>query len=359
MKKLILMCCSILPLCLQMPYLHSAWRNSRLDHWDWLFYLAGIPAIVWAARKEKTNRCDWWALVLLIPMLFLSLTSKIHHINALAAASAVVFIFAAVWLIGSWHYAYRILPVTMLVLLGTPSSSYGISLLLMCPVWATWLIKFLLGVCCFGWIYCNKRFDLELKKGTLCFAAAILCSCFLLLHSREIYFEGRSFVPDFSGHPGDYWGRSIEPDDNTKRFFVSSIVKQYRYTRENTDISVLAVKCGSNIHEIHPASHCLRTSFWTINSEKILYLQDNFAVTEIDAEKGARRFLLWVWYSTDRFSTPGFLGFRRHFRSGGKHYTYQISTRIHKDVETSRMELQKFVQILKQQGNTAVMENKQ
>ena len=139
MKKLILMCCSILPLCLQMPYLHSAWRNSRLDHWDWLFYLAGIPAIVWAVRKEKTNRCDWWALILLIPMLILSLTSKIHHINALAAASAVIFIFAAVWLIGSWRYAYRILPVTMLVLLGTPSSSYGISLLLMCPVWAAWM----------------------------------------------------------------------------------------------------------------------------------------------------------------------------------------------------------------------------
>ena len=360
MKKWILMSCSILPLCLQMPYLHSAWRNSRLDHWDWLFYLAAIPAIGWALHKEKPARHDWWALLLLFPMLLLSLTSKIHHINALAAASSVVFLFAAAWLIGSWHFAYRLLPGIGILLLGTPSSSYAISLLLMCPVWAAWLIKFLLAMCGFGWIYCNKRFDLELKKGTLCFAAALLCSCLLLLHSREIYFEGRSFVPDFTGHPGEYWGRSIEPDENTKRFFVSSTVKQYRYTRENTDISVLAVKCGSDIHEIHPASHCLRTSFWTINSEKILYLQDNFAVTEIDAEKGARRFLLWVWYSTDRFSTPGFLGFRRHFRTGGTHYTYQISTRIqNNDIEASRLELRKFVQILKQKSNTAVMENKQ
>ena len=98
MKKWILMSCSILPLCLQMPYLHSAWRNSRLDHWDWLFYLAAIPAIGWALHKEKPARHDWWALLLLLPMLLLSLTSKIHHINALAAASSVVFLFAAAWL---------------------------------------------------------------------------------------------------------------------------------------------------------------------------------------------------------------------------------------------------------------------
>ena len=55
--------------------------------------------------------------------------------------------------------------------------------------------------------------------------------------------------------------------------------------KDDTDM-VLAVKCGGDIHEIHPASHCLRTSSWVVNSEKILYLQDNVAVTEIDAAKG-------------------------------------------------------------------------
>ena len=209
-----------------------------------------------------------------------------------------------------------------------------------------WTVKFLQAGLCFVWIFCSKRFDLQFKKGTLCFAAAILCSCFLLLHSKEIYFEGKSFIPEFAGHIGSFWGRNIEPDANTRRFFVSSTVRQFRYTKNNVDISVLAVKCGSDIHEIHPASHCLRTRFWEIHSEKILYLRDDFAVTEIDAEKGSNRFLIWVWYSSDRFSTPGFLGFRRHFRSGGNYYTYQISTRVYRDIEQSRSELRQFIQLL-------------
>ncbi|MBO5723617.1 MAG: exosortase-associated EpsI family protein [Lentisphaeria bacterium] len=358
MIKIFLMLCSLIPLCLQIPYLLSAWRSSRLDQWDWIFYLLAVPAVVLAVRRRKMEQWDYHALVPGIGTLFLVLTTPYHKINALAAASAVVFIFAIVWGTSSWNFACRLLPAVMIVLLGTPSSSYALSLLLMCPVWMAWTIKFLLTGLCFVWIFCNERFNLQIKKGTLCFVTAVLCSSFLLLHSKEIYFEGRSFIPVFPGHIGEFWGRSIEPDQNTKRFFVTSTVKQFRYTKNNVDISVLAVKCGSNIHEIHPASHCLRTSFWTIHSEKTLYLQENFAVTEIDAQKGASRYLIWVWYSSEKFSTPGFLGFRRHFRGGGRSYTYQISTPVFKDIHKSRTELRKFIRFLKQDSRTGNRENR-
>ena len=172
------------------------------------------------------------------------------------------------------------------------------------------------------------------------------------MHTRELYFEGKSFIPDFPTHGGDFWGRRIQPDENTRRFFATSTVRQYRYTRNNSDISVLAVKCGSDIHEIHPASHCLRTSMWTVNSEKTVSLQENFAVTEIDAQKGSVRMLVWVWYSSDEFSTPGFLGFRRHFKPGGNYYTYQVSVLVYNNsIEQSRSELQNFIRLLKRQGS--------
>lgn len=347
MKKSLLLCCSVIPLILQIPYLVSAWSNSRLDRWDWVFYLLATAAFFPVFQKNRIGKSDCSALFLLLPALFLALTPFYHNVNALAAASSVVCIFAAAWLIASWQFACCLLPATVILLLGTPSSSYGISLLTMTPVRIAWLIKFALALLCFAWIFCNEYFNLQIKKGTLCFTAALIGSCLLLLHSREIYFEGRSFIPEFTGHTGDFWGRTIEPDENTKRFFVSSTVRQYRYIKNDVDISVLEVRCGSDIHEIHPASHCLRTSFWTVTSEKILYLQDNFAVTEIDARKGNKRYLTWVWYSSDKFSTPGFLGFRRHFRSGGNYYTYQISAPVYKDVEQSRTELQKFIQVLK------------
>ena len=181
----------------------------------------------------------------------------------------------------------------------------------------------------------------------LIFLAALSGSALLLWHSREIYFEGKSFIPSFTPHAGEFWGRSITPDENTRRFFATGKVEQFRYTGENSDIFVLAVQCGGNIHEIHPASHCLRTGQWMVYSEKIIFLTNDFAVTEIDAGKGESRFLVWVWYSGKDFSTPGFLGFRRHFTPGETYHTYQISVPVvDDDVEKSRKILKKFIRSL-------------
>ena len=349
MIKLFLMFASAILLIMQIPYLFSAWSGSRLDHWDWIFYLLSIPAAILATDRKKIGKCDYWALLFLLPVLFLGLTAPVHQINALAAASSVAVIFAAAWLLYSWNFASRMLPVAMILLLGTPSSSYQLSLVMMFPVWAAWLVKFLLGAAGFIWIYGIRRFDLQISKGTLFFSAALIYSCFLLMHTKELYFEGRSFVPEFSYHIGDFWGRNIEPDVNTKRFFATASVRQYRYTKRNVDISVLAVQCGKNIHEIHPASHCLRTSMWDVDSEKIVYLQDNFAVTEIDAAKGNTRILLWTWFSSEDFSTPGFLGFRKHYRNDVNYYTYQISVPVYNsDEEAARNELCSFIRLLKE-----------
>ena len=89
MIKIILICVSFLPLLLHSTYLWQTWTGSRLDHWDWIFFLLSIPATFWAIHKEKFEKCDFYALLVLIPCLILTLLEQIHHINALAVASAV------------------------------------------------------------------------------------------------------------------------------------------------------------------------------------------------------------------------------------------------------------------------------
>ena len=69
--------------------------------------------------------------------------------------------------------------------------------------------------------------------------------------------------------------------------------------------------------------------------------------TEIEAQKGPDHILVWVWYSSDKFSTPGFLGFRRHFTPGKEYYTYQISVPVYRSIAESRKELKSFVQVLR------------
>ena len=344
MFKVIVLICSLVPLCCHVPYLIQAWSSSRLDQWDWVFYLLCALAVYPAVRGRKFGKYDWTALFLLIPMLLLTCSGRIHHINALSVASGAGVIWSTVWLFGGWNYAFLLLPAAVLLLLGTPSSSYHISLLLMCPVWLAWGIKLLLAFLCFGWILLNRKFGWVIRKGELLFTAAALGTALLLVHTKELYFRGESFIPEFRIRSGEFFGRTILPDENTKRFFATSKVRQYRYMGKNHDISVLSVLCGKNIHEIHPASHCLRTSYWTIYSEKLLYLRDNFAVTEIDAQKGSSRMLVWVWFSSRNFSTPSFLGFRRHFNHGEDHYTYQISVPVMEGrIESGREILRTFL----------------
>ena len=342
MIKVILLFLSAVPLVCQIPYFIQAWTGSRLDHWDWIYYLLGIGAMTWALYERKPGKFDWRGICLLVPMLILTFSTPYHQINALSIAAGVGVIFAAAWSLGAWAFAYALLPAVIILLLGTPSSSYHISLLLNSPVWAAWSVKLLLAMGCLAWIWGNRKFKWQIKPGTVFFVAAVLATFLLLMHTKELYFTGKAFTPDFPVKAGAFFGRNIEPDDNTKRFFATSTVRQYRYIKKGCEISVLAVKCGKNIHEIHPASHCLRTSLWTVHSEKLHYLQDNFAVTQIDAQKGSSRYLVWVWFSSEEFSTPSFLGFRRQFKVRGNYFTYQISVPVYENIEKSQAVLLDF-----------------
>lgn len=351
MKKRILLLASLLVFLPNLAYLFQAWRSSRLDSWDWIFYLLSIPALIWSARETTLKKHDHWGWLLLLPAAILLFGRSWHQINAFGVLGSVALGWSMSWIFGGWEFAFRLLPAFLILTLGTPSLTYQMSHRMMIPITETLILKFALAAVGFLWIFCNKRYGWLLKKSSMFFIAASLFTA-LLLGSKELYFTGRSFIPEYSLQIGRFVGRSIQPDANTRHFFATSDVRQYRYAVEDIDISVLAVHCGKDIHEIHPASHCLRTSQWEIESEKLFFLYPDFAVTEIKARKRAVHILLWVWYSGKEFSTPSFLGFRRHFRPGEDCYTYQISIPIQEKESTrERKILQEFVITALQEQN--------
>ena len=346
MKKYLLILPAFLSFIPSATYLLEAWRSSRLDAWDWLFYLLAIPALAWVIHKNPCGKWDYRGIFIAVLTLFPALAGDIHHINALCVIGSWSFVWAIAFCVGGWNLAYRLLPCLLLVLLGTPSSSYRLAQLFSLSTAAAMTVKGLLAAGCFGWIFINKKWQKVLKGETVLFAGAVLFSCAVLLHADELWFTGKSLIPQFPMHSGNFYGRELTPDNNTRKFFATSQVQQYRYIADEQEISVLAVKCGKNVHEIHPASHCLRTSRWVVTSETIYSLRRDFAVTEIEANKGNTRSLIWVWYSDDHFSTPGFLGFRRRFRPGGNYHTFQISVQISGNIETARKTLKEFIAAL-------------
>ena len=349
MKKYLLILLGFSSFIPSLPYLAQAWKSSRLDSWDWIFFLLTIPAFIWAVQKNRPEKWDFRALFIAVPTLIPVLAKNFHNIHALSVIGCVFFVWSVTFFAGGWNFAYRVLPCFLLLALGTPSSSYRLAQMLALSTTAAMMLKFLLAAGCFGWIYVNKRWKKVLKGETILFTGAALFSCAVLIHADELYFTGKSNIPSFPTHIGSFYGRSIEPDENTRRFFATSKVDQYRYLAASQEISVLAVRCGKDVHEIHPASHCLRTSRWVVTAEKIFSLRPDFAVTEIESHKGNTRALIWVWYSNDQFSTPGFLGFRRRFRPNGKYHTFQISVPIVRNIDTARKVLKEFVSVLPQE----------
>ena len=350
MKKYILILLSFACFIPSAPYLWEAWRSSRLDGWDWIFYLLTIPAVCCAIHKNPCGKWDYRAIGVAVLALIMVLARNVHHINALCVIGSGLFVWSAAWGVGGWNFAYRLLPCLLLLLLGTPSSSYRLAQLFSLSTAAAMMLKGLAAAGCFGWIYANRRLGQVVKGEAILFTGAVLFTGALLLHADELYFSGKSYIPAFPNQAEQFFGRSIEPDRDTRKFFATSTVRQFRYIADDQEIAVLAVKCGNDVHEIHPASHCLRTSRWVVTSEKIYSLRRDFAVTEIVAHKGGLRSLIWVWYSNDQFSTPGFLGFRRRFRPNGNFHTFQISIPVTKDIETARKALSDFVSVLTQES---------
>ena len=140
-----------------------------------------------------------------------------------------------------------------------------------------------------------------------------------------------AFTPEFSPHSQlGMVGREVPPSASAKRFFRTSEAHQFAYANISNCVSVLSVLIGGDIHEIHPATHCLRTSGWRILSEKIVPVaHPNGGVLEVDeavADSLSGRMLVWIWYSSGEVSTGSFLHFRRMYSESAGWRTYQVAT---------------------------------
>ena len=160
-----------------------------------------------------------------------------------------------------------------------------------------------------------------------------------------------AFVPDFTprSQPG-MMGREMQPSPAFTRFFRTSEARQFGYADVSNNVSVLSVKIGGDIHEIHPATHCLRTGGWRIVSEKVVPVKHPAGgVLDVDealVDSINGRMLVWIWYSSDKVSTGSFLHFRSMYSPEGHWRTYQVVTSAaggDEGIADARRRLQRFI----------------
>ncbi|MBQ4200195.1 MAG: exosortase-associated EpsI family protein [Kiritimatiellae bacterium] len=160
-----------------------------------------------------------------------------------------------------------------------------------------------------------------------------------------------AFAPVFTrdSQPG-MLGRELPPSTGLARLFKTGEAHQFMYADESNSVAVLCVDIGDDIHEIHPATHCLRSSGWRIESEEIVEAGlpggGAFEVDEALASSMQGRMLVWIWYSSESASTGSFPHFRRMHSPSVRWRTYQIATSVmggDEDVAAARRRLQDFI----------------
>ena len=97
------------------------------------------------------------------------------------------------------------------------------------------------------------------------------------------------------------------------------------------------MKCGDDIHKIHPASHCLRSGGAVIQSEAVVThaMPDGreLSVTEIRSKLRGTQILTFVWYTGPEKTLGSYFKFRSCWSASKQWYSYQVVTEIYENNE--------------------------
>lgn len=291
--KLGILALAAIPFAVKVAYLLKAWVTSPVDRihiglygsLSLLFVVIAVAAkLYWRFLTVKPMKRSRSLRLALVPLV-LYVIGLIWSVNALQLIASVGFLWAVAWGLYGRVSGLMLAPAAVCAVLAVPGSIYWIS-------------------------RASQAFTGETHA---------------------------AYAPAFSpDSQKGYLGREIKPDAGFTRFFRTSDAHQFAYANASNAVSVLSVRIGSDVHEIHPATHCLRSGGWFVESDDLRKVElpgrdEPLQVTEAVVQKDGTRALVWIWYSTDRQSVGSFLRFRQLYSREGAWNSFQAMTSVGSD----------------------------
>ena len=348
-----------LPYACKLPYIVTAWKQSPLDSNDWIFLLMGFVtlgiALLGIRRKEIHQ--DLTGLPFMVVFLLMYAVGIQKDIHAISIMAGILFAASAICLLWGWECFVIILPAVLVFCLSVTSTSYWITFLMSPTGIKSLPVKIFLTVLAIVIAIIQCRVHFIPKKHSAIFLCALCFAFIFVCVQKEARIKSASFIPDFSsGLFKEAKGYALQPSPADLQFFEGSKkLEKYTFGTDDSVIGVLAIELGTNVHQIHPPSHCLRSHGVTILSEKLQTIEFQFAqitITELHYFLDNTSMLCWYWYSSPKFSTPSFISFRRHWNPNQEWHSYQISTPIYNnDLAKARERLKEFLGDVAEENN--------
>ncbi len=357
MKRILLFLAASALLIPSLRRFYRAWTTSPLDRLDGIFFILAMILIafllLFSSRNDAKKQVDPWAFPLVALFLLGSLFSFYLSLNTVCFWMLLAFLLALIWALWGWHSFWIFLPAGVLAALSAPSS--GLSTLLPSGVFV-FHYKIVAAAGFIAFSICNRFLDLtpRIPDGLFYLSGLFfLVVSSLMIHDipSGSHFELRSDLRKFD----TYLGAEEPLSDFDKRFFAGSRAVERRVYWGQGDsptyLSTLKIISGDNVHNIHPATVCLRSAGWTIRmaEPKLLTIRDvRLSLEEILAEKDGKLALYYVWYSDGDISTGSYLKFRRTWRPGRVWHVYQVMTPIVTDLPAAEALLNEYLKVSRQ-----------
>ena len=326
-----------IPFFCTLPYTVHSWWTSPMDSMNWIFLLAfllvaacGTPAVIDSAKQR---RYDWFALLAAAAAAVLYAAGIMKHIHMVRIFAGTWFWWTGIWFFCGWKAAWATIPAFGALSLGCTSTTFLMCRHLLIQPQTALFLKLGAAIACAAVCAVLMLTDYVMKREVFWFllaAGAILTGT---LVSRGAGKTAAAFKPDLTVPMEGFTTTEMPLSENSIRFFEGATVHQYSVSDGVFHASILEVKCGDDIHKIHPASHCLRSSGAEILSEKVVMrtMPDgrDLPVTEIRSRIHGTPILTFVWYTGPEETIGSFYTFRRKWSPTKQWYSYQAVTEVY------------------------------
>lgn len=326
-----------IPFFCTLPYTVHSWRSSPMDRMNWVFFLAFLLIAACSVPSVKDsvsrNRSDWFALLAMAATAVLYAVGIGKEIYMIRILTGTWFWWSGIWLLCGWNAAWTMIPAFGALSLGCTSTTFLLCRHLLIQPQTALLLKFgvtiLLAILCA--VFMLTGYVMKREVFWFLLAAAVILTG--VLTSRDGGKTAPPFRPDLTATLEGFITTNTPLTEDTIRFFEDAEVHQYSISDSIFQCSILAVKCGNDIHKIHPASHCIRSGGAEILSESVVMhtLPDgrSLPVTEIRSRIRGISALTFAWYTGPSETVGSFYTFRRKWSPSEEWFSYQAVTEIY------------------------------